>query len=117
MVVFPSPEAGVRCALGIQAALHSAPALLDGIRVRMGLHTGEVVKEGDDFFGREVNYSARVASCAAGGEVLASETLCSRCPADTCSFAAPRLVELKGFDGTHSVYPVIRAQDIGQQHD
>jgi eukaryotic-like serine/threonine-protein kinase len=115
MVVFQSPDAGVRCALGIQAALASPPALLDGVRVRMGLHVGEAVKEGGDFFGREVTYAARVASAAVGGEVLVSEALHSRCPADTYSFDASRVVALKGFDGTHSVYPVTQAHDIDQQ--
>ena len=42
------------------------------ILVRIGLHSGEVIKEGEDFFGRNVIMAARVASQAKGGEILAS---------------------------------------------
>ena len=38
----------------------------------MGLHAGEVIKEGEDFFGRNVIMAARVASQANGGEILTS---------------------------------------------
>jgi class 3 adenylate cyclase len=30
----------------------------------MGLHTGEMVRDGDDFFGRHVNLAARVSGVA-----------------------------------------------------
>jgi class 3 adenylate cyclase len=39
-------------------------AFVDGsppIRVRIGVHTGDAVHEGDDFFGTTVRYAARVA--------------------------------------------------------
>ena len=32
------------------------------IRVRVGLHTGEAIKEGEDFFGKSVILAARIAS-------------------------------------------------------
>ena len=45
---------------------HSPP-----IRVRIGLHTGEAIKDAEHFYGTTVHYAARVASHAVGGEVLA----------------------------------------------
>ncbi|MCA9829411.1 MAG: AAA family ATPase, partial [Dehalococcoidia bacterium] len=119
MVAFPSPEAGVRCALAIQAALtpSRSPAaagegrrdatLLDGIRVRIGLHTGSAVRQGEDFFGREVNYAARVASAALGGEVLVSEVMRERL-GTAFAWDGVREVTLKGFEGTHRVFGVMR---------
>ncbi|MCB9485224.1 MAG: protein kinase [Thermoflexaceae bacterium] len=119
MVAFPSPEAGVRCALAIQAALTPgrSPAaagegrreatLLDGIRVRIGLHTGSAVRQGEDFFGREVNYAARVASAALGGEVLVSEVMRERL-GTAFAWDGVREVTLKGFEGTHRVFGVMR---------
>ena len=43
--------------------------------MRIGLHTGEAIKEGDDFFGKHVNLAARVAGQAVGGEVPVSALL------------------------------------------
>ena len=40
--------------------------------MRIGLHTGEVVREADDVFGRNVILAARIAAEADGGEILVS---------------------------------------------
>ena len=41
----------------------------------MGLHTGEAIKEGEDFFARHVNLAARIAGQAQGDEILVSSLL------------------------------------------
>ena len=108
MVAFASPTNGVRCALAIQRELGTRlPRWVAPILVRIGLHTGNAVREGHDFFGREVNFAARVASSAIGGEVMVSEAVRARLLADQ-SFAvdAPVEVDLKGFSGTHKVFRV-----------
>jgi class 3 adenylate cyclase len=65
MLAFQSVREGLRCAIGIQRAFAKRNASAkDVIRVRIGMHKGELVKEGDDFFGRHVNFAARVASRA-----------------------------------------------------
>src|SRR6266511_4230147 len=46
-----------------------------GIRVRIGLHTGEAIKEGEDFYGTNVILAARIAARAQGGQILVSELL------------------------------------------
>ena len=49
-----------------------------GLRVRMGFHTGEPsdkenpVTTRTDYFGRDVNYAARVSSMGTGGQILIS---------------------------------------------
>ena len=45
-----------------------------GIRVRIGLHTGEAPLVGNEYIGLDVHHAARVASAAHGGQVLISET-------------------------------------------
>ena len=40
------------------------------LHVRIGMHCGTVIREGDDFYGRTVIVAARVATAAAGDEVL-----------------------------------------------
>ncbi len=43
------------------------------IRVRMGLHTGEVHLGGDDYVGVELNRVARISAAGHGGQILVSE--------------------------------------------
>ena len=48
------------------------------MRVRMGMHAGEAIREEGDFFGRSVILAARIAAQARGGEILVSEALKER---------------------------------------
>ena len=43
------------------------------IRVRMGLHTGEVTERDGDYFGTAVNQAARLMALGSGGQVLCSQ--------------------------------------------
>ena len=74
-VVFTSPAAAVRAALAAQLALvaHDWPPG-SPVRVRMGLHTGEGTRGGDDYAGLDVHRAARIADAAHGGQVLVSDT-------------------------------------------
>ena len=98
MVAFSSPQCAVAAAVKIQSELMSAqwpvgllnnPAsaelrgddgslLFRGLRVRVGIHTGEPIAARDpvtnrmDYFGPMVNLSARVESSARGGQILIS---------------------------------------------
>ena len=40
------------------------------IKVRIGLHTGEAIRQADDFYGRNVILAARIGAAADGGEIL-----------------------------------------------
>ena len=65
-----SPPAAIRLACRIVGEIggrHAFPA------VRAGLHTGEAVARGNDWYGSTVNLAARVAASAAAGEVLVTE--------------------------------------------
>lgn len=64
LLAFPSPEAAVYASLEL---LPTAPHLL---RLRAGVHCGEVVVTRDDVIGHVVNVAARVADSAKGNEVL-----------------------------------------------
>ena len=110
MLAFASARRAVTCAQAIEAAMDETfrdPG--SPIRVRIGLHVGETVHEGGDHFGHAVNYAARVASAAGGGEIVVS-SLVYGLLAQTGEFVfdAAREVELKGIEGPQLVYPLAR---------
>lgn len=77
LLAFADACRGLRCAIAIQRALaaHSAQHPDEPIRVRIGLHAGEAIKDADKFFGRTVILAARIAAQAVGGEILVSAAL------------------------------------------
>lgn len=94
-----TPRAGAGVAAPTEAT--------ERIRVRMGLHCGETIAVGGDFFGRNVVVAARIAGQARGGEILASGALTSRVEeSEEFGFGPAREIELKGLTGTHTVRPV-----------
>jgi class 3 adenylate cyclase len=72
----------------------------------MGLHAGEVIKEGEDFFGRNVIMAARVASQAGGGEILASSVMKALLSGSDVPWGPSRTVALKGLPGEHEIWAV-----------
>ena len=109
MLAFPDPCEALECAIDVQRAF--AERERDGsgevLRVRMGLHTGEVISEEGDYFGKNVIMAARIAAEARGGEILVSEEL-REAAADgngnRLRFDEGRELELKGLAGSHRVF-------------
>jgi class 3 adenylate cyclase len=110
MIAFPSARRAIQCARAIQEAIASdLGGHPDGpVRVRIGLHTGEAIREESDFYGRNVVVAARIADQATGGEILASSVVKQLTEsAGDVGFEDAREVELAGLAGTHAVYKVI----------
>ena len=108
MVAFGSARRALKCAIAIQRsfAQHYESAE-EPLRVRIGLHTGEAIKEADDFYGRHVNLAARVAGQAKGGEILVSSLLKELTDsAGDIAFGDAREVELKGLSSKQTVLSV-----------
>ncbi len=110
MMSFPGARLALQSMCDIQRQLaqlaEDQPEL--AVRVRMGMHTGEVLVDDDgDLFGKHVIVAARIANLADGGEILVSslvkEITSSR---GDVVYGAAREVELKGIEGDHVVYPV-----------
>jgi predicted ATPase/class 3 adenylate cyclase len=76
-VAFADAEAAVEAAIAAQRTLAAyawpTDAGVGGIRVRMGLHTGEPRIDQGDYWGADVHYAARIGAAAHGGQVLASQ--------------------------------------------
>ena len=109
MLAFSSARGAVMCAQAIQDGI--GEAFVDAsppIQVRIGVHTGDALHDADHFFGTTVNYAARVASHALGGEVLVSSLVKDLLAAGVPGIGVleSREVELKGLEGMHRLYAV-----------
>jgi peptide/nickel transport system substrate-binding protein len=104
LAIFDSAGDAVGCAESIQRDL---AAQVDGIRVRIGLNTGDVFQADGEVFGAAVNLAARVMDRARGGQVLATDTV--RQAAGTAPDARFRdrgRVALQGFPGRQRLFEV-----------
>ena len=100
--VFDGPARAIRCALGIQDAL-----LPLGLKIRAGLHTGEVERvRGAKPRGIAVNVAARVSGLAEGGETLVTATVRDLVAGSGLEFEDRGEHELKGLDESRRVYRV-----------
>jgi class 3 adenylate cyclase/ketosteroid isomerase-like protein len=109
---FESPERALRCAFAIQHSIDRGHADYPVLRLRMGIHTGEVLRERNEFYGRVVHYAARVASVAEGGQVLCSDVvrqLLARGGEWVFTRQPPK--QFKGFEGNQTVFAVTRRDD------
>ncbi len=77
MVAFASPVDALRCAVAIQRAVadRNTAGARSRLGVRVGLHAGEPMVEGGDYFGTPVVVAKRLCDRARGGQILASGLL------------------------------------------
>ncbi len=107
MLAFASARDAVRCAIGIQLALAERDPEDHELRVRIGLHTGQPVREADDFYGKSVVLAARIAAEARGSEILVSSLVRDLTESSgEFDFEAPTDTELKGLSGMHRLSAV-----------
>jgi class 3 adenylate cyclase len=107
LLAFPETAQALRCAGAIQRACaeHSAQPGAEAIRVRIGLHRGTPIQEGDRFFGITVILAARIAGQAAGEQILVSQDVRDAVAGlDEFRFGATREAELKGLSGRHRMH-------------
>ena len=76
-VTFDDPSSAILGAIDGQVALAKAEWPADShVRVRMGIHVGEVtIDEDDDYVGLAVHQAARISAAAHGGQVLTSKAM------------------------------------------
>lgn len=106
MVAFRSARDGLRCAIDMQRSLaRHSETTAQPIRVRIGLHTGEPIRQGDDFFGTDVVLAARIAGEAVGNEILVSGMVSEMVAASREFILAERpSVSLNGLPGEYKIY-------------
>jgi eukaryotic-like serine/threonine-protein kinase len=109
LIAFSSAHQGLRCAIEIQRTFagRTASGLDTPLGIRSGLHSGFVIVQAEDFYGRNVVLAARVADRARGGEILVSETLKEYTETDPSFRFEPRgEFHFKGMLGEHIVSAV-----------
>jgi class 3 adenylate cyclase len=78
------------------------------VRLRVGINTGDAIRDRDDFFGHAVTVAARVAAHALGGEVLATDLVVGLVAGvNQFRFGDAQTTELKGLSGTYVVRPLL----------
>jgi class 3 adenylate cyclase len=99
LAVFDSAESAVRAAVAFVEAVRS----LD-IRIRVGVHTGEVEQSAGDVRGIAVHAAARIAAAAEPDAVVVSATVRDLADGSDLAFEDYGLHELKGLPGQRQLY-------------
>lgn len=102
-VLFTGAARGVRCAAAMIDALDGS-----GIRIRAGLHTGEVELVAGNLHGIAVHTAARVSALAGPSEVLVSSVTRDLLDGSGLTFEERGLHELKGLSGLRPVFALVR---------
>jgi class 3 adenylate cyclase len=99
---FESPTDAVRCASAVLAAVHGL-----GLRIRAGVHTGEVEPAGAKVGGIAVHIGARLLAMAGTEEILVSSTVRDLVAGSGNTFEDRGEHELKGVPGKWHVYALV----------
>jgi adenylate cyclase len=104
MIVGSDPAALIDWAVGFQQ-LYVSPA-----PPRIGIHWGDALYRDGDYYGRDVNIASRVATRAAGGEVLVTRPVVER-GGPHLEFERIAEIRLKGFTDSTEVFLARQAEE------
>jgi adenylate cyclase len=107
LITFPQPAAAVL------ACLELVDAQPEPLRLRAGLHAGQVVVTRDDVIGHVVNLAARVADSAEGAEVLATADVTGEVSLPNVRFGDTRSERFKGIEEPITICSVHWAEPGG----
>ena len=72
-IVFTSPDRAAQAAIEMQRRLQGTDwGVLERVKIRIGLHMGDIEPTGADYFGPAINRAARVMDVANGDQIAAS---------------------------------------------
>jgi adenylate cyclase len=104
MIVGADPGGLIDWAVGFQQ-LYASPAL-----PRIGIHFGNALYRDGDYYGRDVNIASRIATRAAGGEVLVTRPVVERA-GPHLEFERIAEIRLKGFTDSTEVFLARQAEE------
>jgi class 3 adenylate cyclase len=102
LATFDGPARAVRCARSVADRIENL-----GIRVRVGVHTGEIERAGSDVRGIAVHVGARVMSLASPSEVLVTSTVKDLTAGSGLVFEDAGEHQLKGVPDSWRLYRVV----------
>ena len=94
MCTLPGPAVAIRCA----EKLHQVVRPLE-LELRVGIHTGECERIGNELSGMAVHVAARIGAAAAPGETLVSRAVSDLVAGSGLNFASRGIRQLKGVPG------------------
>jgi class 3 adenylate cyclase len=101
LATFDGPGRAIRCAFALRDALRPL-----NVKIRAGLHTGEVELRGDDIGGIALHVAARVLEQAGADELLTSSAVPLLVAGSGIEFEDRGEHELKGISGTVRLFAV-----------
>lgn len=119
---FPDARSGMNTAIEIQSTLVSRNAISeknDLIRIRIGLHTGDVIRKDNDLFGHDINICSRIESIAPKGGIAASTELINAVNVNHRKYIREMgYVKLKNITHPHQIYKIyINADDYESESE
>ena len=108
MASFPSASGALDAAISMQRLLakRNEEQPDEAVQVRIGLNSGEPVREGDDLFGTSVQLARRICDTAAPGQILASNVVRELVAGKGFLFADLGESAMRGFEDPIRVYEV-----------
>jgi class 3 adenylate cyclase len=102
LAIFPSARSAIACAMQCGALGASVE-----LELHLGIHAGDVIRDGNNIYGGAVNIASRIAMATKAGEILASETVrgLARTSAGVL-FEDRGEYMLKGIDEPHRLYSI-----------
>jgi class 3 adenylate cyclase len=104
LVAFDGSVRALRCAAAVRRV-----ARVRELRLRIGVHVGEVDLVGDDVRGTTVHEAARIMAAAGADEILVSELTRMLTGAGGLAFEDRGAHELKGLDGEWRLAALVEA--------
>jgi class 3 adenylate cyclase len=100
--IFDGPARAIRCGVALTSEVRREL----GVELRVGLHTGECERIGDDIAGIAVHIGARVGALAGAGEVWVSRTVRDLVAGSGIEFVSRGQHSLKGVPGEWELFSV-----------
>jgi class 3 adenylate cyclase len=94
LACFESPPLAVRCASAIRSSTNAL-----GLKIRIGLHTGDCLKVGTQLMGLTLHIGARIAAAAGINEVLVSDSVRAQLDGSELKLVERGSYYLKGLPG------------------
>ncbi len=93
------------------------------LNLRVGLHGGDTITEGEDAFGSSINLASRVCALAGSGQIFCTKIVRNRAKAGKTRFADRGEQAVKGYNDPIPVYEILwddgqaTAAEVGEQKD